>query len=448
MPRLPLEGVRVIDVTVVWAGPFGAQLLAEWGAEVIRMEPISAIQPQTRGAERARFLSREAVERAVATGSMAAGYPNRDPGADPWNRGALFNSASSNKLSFTGNMMTRSGRETFEELVAISDVVIENNVPSTAEKMGIVYEQLRAINPGIIVVRMPGFGLSGPYSDYRCWGNHLEGMAGHHIVRSYPDMTLDAVGESYACDSVAGLTAALGAVMALRHRRRTGRGQQVEIPQIEAVLQLMGTEILDYTMNGRVAGAMGNDHRSHAPHGAYPCRSEGEGGPHDREWIAIDVCDERQWTALCATLGAADLTADRRFASMASRWQHRRDLDAALGRHTERWDKLELFHALQAAGVPAGPVQNEGECFRCPQMAARGFFQEQTRADIGTFRYPSTLFQWTDTPNHFRRPPAKLGQDNDYVYRDLLGRSAAEVDELVAAGEVGTTYPEWLLRGA
>ncbi|MGE3600887.1 MAG: CoA transferase, partial [Dehalococcoidia bacterium] len=249
-PRLPLAGVRVIDLTVVWAGPFASQLLAEWGAEVIRLEPLTAVQPQTRGVERAGHLTRALVEQAVVRGALTAGYPHADPLPDPWNRGALFNSSSSSKLSFTGNLMTPAVRAHFERLVAVSDIVIENNVPSTAEKMGITYDRLQAINPGVILVRMPGFGLSGRRANYRCWGNHLEGMAGHHIVRAYPDMTLDAVGETYACDSIAGLTAALAATMALRHRARTGHGQQVEVPQIEAFAQMMGIEILDHTING------------------------------------------------------------------------------------------------------------------------------------------------------------------------------------------------------
>lgn len=437
---LPLAGVRVIDMTVVWAGPFASQLLAEWGADVIRMEPISAIQPQTRGAERAGSLTRDSVERAVAHGTLsAAGYPDCDPGPDPWNRGALFNSSSSNKRSFTGNVITPSGREVFERLVAISDVIVENNLPSTAAKMGIDYQRLRRINPGIIIVRMPGFGLSGRYADYRSWGNHLEGMAGHHIVRSYPDMTLDAVGETYACDSIGGLTGALAAVMALRHRARTGHGQQVEVAQIEAFMQMMGTEILDYTMNGRVAGPIGNDHRSDAPHGAYPCAG------NDR-WIAIHVESDDQWQDLCRLLGAAELAADPRFSTTAERWQHRRELDAILGRLTRARDRMDLFHKLQAERIPAGPVQDDGDCFRCPHLAVRGFFQEQTRADIGTFRYPGMLFQWSDMPNRHRRPPVTLGQDNDHVYLDLLGYSDDAYRSLINAGEVGDTYPARVLQ--
>jgi crotonobetainyl-CoA:carnitine CoA-transferase CaiB-like acyl-CoA transferase len=438
-PALPLAGVRVIDMTVVWAGPYATQQLAEWGAEVIRMEPISAVQPMTRHVERARFLTRELVAAAVARGSYSHGYVDREPGPDPWNRGPLFNASSSNKLSFTGNSTVPAGREAFERLLRIADVVLENNVPSTAEKLGIDYDRLRAIRPDIIVVRMPGFGLSGAYRDYRCWGNHLEAMAGHQLVRSYPDMSPDAAGETYACDSVAGLSGALATVMALRHRARTGRGQLVEVPQVEAFMQMMATEILDYTLNGRVAGPAGNEHRTDAPHGVYPCR------PHPNSWIAIHATGDTQWASLCRVLGTAVLAHDQRFLTMASRWRNRRELDAELACLTGERDRDELFQRLQAAGVPAGPVQDEADCFRCPQLAARGFFQEQTRADIGTHRYPGMLFQWTDTPNRHRRPPPTLGQDNDHVYRSLLGYTGEAYQALVDAGEVGTSYPDHLV---
>jgi crotonobetainyl-CoA:carnitine CoA-transferase CaiB-like acyl-CoA transferase len=438
-------------MAVVWAGPFAGQQLAEWGAEVIRMEPVSVIQPMTRHAERARFMTPESVSRAVERGTLTMGYPNRDPGPDLWNRGPLFNASNGNKLSFTGNSVTPAGREACEQLVRISDVIIENNVPSTAEKLGIQYERLREINPGIIVVRMPGFGLSGEYREYRCWGNHLEGMAGHQVARAYHDMTLDSTGETYACDSIAGLTAAVAAMMALRHRARTGRGQLIEVPQIEAFMQMMGVELLDCAMNGRIAEALGNDHRTHAPHGAYPCQvrspesevpSQGGAGA---AYIAIDVASDEQWRALCRVLGADELAADGRYATMAGRWALRRELDAALGRFTCRWDKRELFRALQAEGIAAGPMQDESDCFVCPQLAARGFFQEQTRADLGTHRYPGMLFQWKDTPNRHRRPAPTLGQDNEYVYQSLLGYGTDSYQSLIDAGEVGTSYPRRLL---
>ncbi|MEX2230257.1 MAG: CoA transferase [Dehalococcoidia bacterium] len=418
-PQLPLTGVRVIDLTVVWAGPFASQLLAEWGAEVVKMEPITTVQPQTR-----------ATDGGGRPGWFAAG----DPGADPWNRGVSFNCSACGKRSFTGNLRTAAGREAFDRLVAIADVVIENNVPETIDRLGVGYEALAAINPRIVMVRMPGFGLTGPYRDYRCWGNHLESMAGHLLTRCYPDATPDAAGESYACDSIAGLTAALATAMALRHRARTGRGQLVEVPQIEAFAGMMGRELLDYAMNGREAAGVANDHASHAPHGAYPCAG-------DDRWIAIDVAGDDQWRALCAALAAPDLAADARFADAGARRQHRRALDALVGERTRTRDRAALFGALQSAGVAAGPVQDDADAFACPQLRARGFFEPLSRDDLGTHDYPGMLFKWRDTPNSHRGPPVRLGADNAYVYRELLGYTADEYSELLASGEVGTAYP-------
>lgn len=418
-PALPLAGVRVIDLTMVWAGPFASQLLAEWGAEVIKMEPITTVQPQTR---------------ALDGGGRPGWFVDGEPGSDPWNRGVNFNCSACDKRSFTGNLRTASGRDAFARLVACSDVVIENNVPETIDKLGVGYEALAAINPAIVMVRMPGFGLTGPYRDYRCWGNHLESMAGHLLARCYPDATPDAAGETYACDSVAGLTAALATAMALRHRARTGRGQLVEVPQLEAFAGLMGRELLDHAMNGRDASALANEHPLHAPHGAYPCAG-------DDRWIAIDVASDAQWHALCAVLEASALAADPRFASAGARRQQRRALDASVAELTRARDRETLWAALQAAGVVAGPVQDDADAFACAQLRARGFFEPLAREDIGTHDYPGMLFKWRDTPNHHRRAPVRLGEDNAYVYRELLGYSAEEYRALVASGEVGTAYP-------
>ncbi|MFN8639388.1 MAG: CoA transferase [Dehalococcoidia bacterium] len=444
----PLEGLRVLDLTVVWAGPFGAQLLADWGAEVIRMEPLTALQPQTRGIEGSRHLTKEYVQRMAAMGSFVGAFPDRDPGADPWNRRVSFNSSSLGKRSFTGNMRTESGLETFRRLIEQTDIVIENNVPETMEKMQVTYDELRAINPAIIVVRMPGFGLTGERRNYRCWGNHLEGMTGHHLVRAYPDMSLDAAGESYACDSIAGLCGALGAVLAVRHRARTGRGQQVEVPQAEAFVQMMGVELLDYAMNNRVTGALGNDHRSRAPHNAYPCAPEAD---HESSvmnpdrWIAIDAGSDAEFAALCSVLSAEDLLADPRFASMSGRWEQRRALDAAIAERTRSRGRYELFEALQAAGVSSGPVQDEADVFRCAQLRHRGFYESVTRDDMGTFDYPGRIFRLLDTTPEPRRASPRLGEDNEHCPSDVA-RAQRRGHQALRNSEGKGTHPQWLLE--
>src|SRR5690606_21726894 len=236
------------------------------------------------------------------------------------------------------------------------------------------------------------FGLSGPYRDYRAWGNHLVAMVGYLMIRAYPDATPDAAGEDYACDSVAGLTAAFATAVALRHRARTGRGQLVEVPQIEAFMAMVGPDMLTHQMSGRVPEARGNDHFSHAPHNAYQCAG-------DDRWIALDVGTDEEWSSLCEILGLAEAGADARFASQQKRWEHRRELDAILTEAVAPWDRWRLFEALTAAGVPAGPVQDTGDCFHCRHLRSRTWFRRIARDDIGSFDHPGSVFRWASTPN-------------------------------------------------
>lgn len=435
--RLPLAGVRVVDLTLVWAGPHCTQLLAEWGAEVIRVEPLTHIQPSTRGAEQ-RFTKESLAALPDQGRALVYHYPDNDPGPHPWNTCAEFNSHARNKRSVTLDTWTAEGKELFRRLIAVSDVFVENNAPETIERSGLTYEVLRTANPGLIMLRMPAYGLSGPYKNVRSFGSHMEAMTGHHYLRGYPDMDPSATGPSFAADAAGGVVGAFAVMLALRARRRTGRGQQIELPQAENFLPYMGDIILDYTMNGRSAEPHGNDHPSHAPHGPYPCRG-------DDRWIAIDVWTDAAWESLCRVLNAPEWRTHPRFVTALSRWQHRRELDALLAERTRAWSVRELFQALQAEGVTAGPVQDERDAYACPHLNARGFFEELDHPEAGRQSYPGLNLRMAGTPNHLRRHPVMLGEDNEYVYRDVLGLSEAEYDALVDSGQVGTEYADELL---
>jgi len=430
MADLPLAGIRIADVTVVWAGPYVTQLLAEWGAEVIRVEPRTRIQPLTRGADMP--TPPEATLRMMAQlGISQFAFPDYDAGRDPWNRGASFNSHARNKLSMTADFTTPEGREIFLRLIEQCDVMVENNVPETIEKAGLTYDVLRERNPNLVMLRMPAFGLSGPYKYYRALGTHIEGMIGHHYIRSYPDATPEAAGDVYTGDAVAGVMGAFAIAMALRARRRTGHGQMIELSQAENYMPILGEFILDWTANHRDQGPQGNRHRSHAPHGYYPCR--------DGEWIGIDCDSDEAWQRICGVLGG-ELIEDERFRSEAARFTHRDQLDALLVPLTQQQEVRELSRALQDRGVIAGRVQDEAAAFACEQLNARGFFEELTSDVTGTHRYPGLIFKMANTPNKLRRAAPRLGEDNDYVYRELLGYSEEEYSKLQASEQVGMGY--------
>lgn len=430
--RLPLEGIRVVDMTVVWAGPHCTQLLAEWGAEVIRVEPITRIQPSTRGGE--LRISKESIRSLRERGQGALyTFADDDPGERQWNRAAHFNSHARNKRSMTLDVMTPEGRDIFHRLIAISDVFVENNVPETIEKAQITFDQLSQTNPGLVMIRMPAYGLDGPYKNYRSFGNHIEAMTGHHYLRGYPDSDPATAGASFTADAAGGVLGAFAALLALRHRQRTGQGQQVEVALSENFLPYLGEIILDYAMNGRVPEPAGNDHPSHAPHGAYPCVGE------DR-WIAIDIATDEQWRALRTVMGDPAWAADARYTTALSRWRHRTELDRQLAEWTRGEERDQLFGRLIVAGVVAGPVQDEADAFACPQLHERGFFEELDQSDTGPRVYPGLTFRMRNTPNHLRSQPCTLGEHNDYVYRELLGVQDDEYARLEALGHIGTDY--------
>ena len=435
--RLPLDGVRVADITVVWAGPYGTQLLAEWGAEVIRIEPTTRVQPSTRGADRKTTREQE-MERGALGMAAGGSFPDFEPGADQWNRNSGFNSHARNKLSMACDFTTTEGREHFLRLIEHCDVLVENNVPETIDHARIGYEFLKEARPDLIMLRMPAYGLSGPYSHWRALGTHIEGLIGHHHVRGYPNASPEEGGDVYTADASGGIQGALAVTMALRHRERTGEGQLIELAQAENFLPLMGELILDFNMNGHDPGPWGNAHRSRAPHGAYPTAG-------DDAWIAIDAGTNEEFAALCEVLEVPPLASDPRFATPEARKQHEAELNALVAERTRGYEKFDLFRRLQAVGVAAGPLQTAAERFHCPQLEARGFLEELDHPSVGRFPYPGLIWRMADTPNALRRAPVTLGQDNEYVYRELLGLSADEYADLERREVIGTTYATGVL---
>lgn len=424
---LPLQGVRVLDMTVVWAGPYCTTLLADMGAEVIRVENLQVMGPSTRGpfARPSDFLVK-------AMPAFVGAMPDRDPGPRPWNRHPLFNAHARNKRSMTLDLLRPEGREIFKRMVAISDVLVENNPTETMGKLGISYPDLREINPGFIMLRMPAYGNDGPYQNHRSLGVHIEGVIGHSLLRGYADMDPSSNTQAFMADAAAGVGGALAVATALSHRQRTGRGQLVELSQAENALPYLGEAFMDFSMNGRSRTATGNRHPT-AIQGVYPCSGE------DR-WLALTIFDERDWELFCRAIGDPDWTSDTRFADHASRRANHDALDDRISGWTRRHTHREAMETLQSHGVAAGAVLDQRDAAEDPQYLERAMFEEASQEDVGTHRYPRAPFKLSRSPVRIERGPVRLGEDNEYVYKTLLKLTDEEYDELEQAGHIGMEY--------
>src|ERR1700722_18302851 len=246
-PRLPLEGVRVLDLGVALAGPQGALLLADLGAEVIRVESTQHFPPLTRGSR-----ARPSLELVRRLPTISGGYPGRDPGPRPWNRHPWFNLTARNKLSMTVDLEREPGPELFRRLVSLSDVLVTNQAPGKLRDLGLSYDELRAVNPRLSYIEASSFGSTGPYREYRAMGNQMEAFAGHDALRHRRGGDVTSNSWGVAPDVAGSVGIAMGALLALQSRLDTGVGQYVDVSMVEAFIGLLGPTVLDFTLNGHV----------------------------------------------------------------------------------------------------------------------------------------------------------------------------------------------------
>ncbi len=425
---LPLEGVRILDFTVVWAGPYATMHLADWGAEVIRVESRQHFAPTTRG-----FMAHPPQAMADASANQGFGLPDDRVDGRPFNRQPIFNDHARNKLSITLDLTRPEGQDTLDRLLAVSDGVVENNLPPNIERQGITWERLSKVNPQLIMLRIPAFGIDGPYRGYRTFGNHMEALCGHPALRAYPGLSLDYAPTGVPSDAASGVGSAFAFLMGLRQRRKTGEGLMIELATAENFVPLIGDFVMDYTMNGRVHEHLGNTHPTLAPHNVYRCAGADS-------WVAIAVRSEAEWQHFCTVCHALDLGSDPRFATMASRHEHRDDLDARIATWTADHDAHWVMERLQAESIPAGLVTNERDILENRQLEARGFWQSLTHPETGTQRYQGPIWQASETPVELRRAAPALGQDNAYVYQEILGFSDDEYRAFEEAGHIGIDY--------
>jgi crotonobetainyl-CoA:carnitine CoA-transferase CaiB-like acyl-CoA transferase len=409
-PGAILRGVRVLDLTHAWAGPFATQLLADYGAEVIKIETCD--RP-----DMLRFST----------------WPTDETRPDAYNRGGWFQYLGRNKLSLTLDLKQPQGQDLFKRLVAQSDVVMENFSARVMRRLGLEYAILQTVNPRLTMISMPGYGTVGPYKDFVAFGEMIEPFAGLSELTGYADRAPLRLAVAYP-DPVAGFHAALAALLALRQRRQTGRGQHIHIPHREPITRMLGEAVLDYTVNGRTPRRIGNRHRAWAPHGCYPCRG-------DDRWIAIAVRRDAEWTALCRVLGEPTWTLDRRYGNSFTRWKHVDLLDQHVAETTQRWEATALATRLCAAGVPAGVVQTNRDLLCDVHLRTRQAFWMIAHRLAGTYPYPAPSTRLTDTPPHLVRPAPNLGEHNTDVLTQLLGLSPAEIQDLAVKGVIGTAVP-------
>ena len=437
----PLDGIRVLDLSGVWAGTFATLLLADLGAEVIKQENQFILQPNTRILPFVHLTK----EMTSAGPSWVTGLPNNDPGERPWNYHPMFVSLYRNKKSFTLDIRQPEGLEILGRLVAEADVVLENSAVGTMEKLGVSYEWLKGIKENIIYLRAPGFGLTGEYKDARAFGSNLEEVLGHQLLRGYRGSEPAENSTIFAADYIAGSQIAFALMAAVWHRNQFGEGQFIEMSQAENATAMFAQAYMDFALNGELDEARGN--RSiyaadgEVPCGAYPCKSPGSAEEGLDRWITINVMSDADWLRLRGGMGEPTWAISDDFLSTAGRLAKEDYIDEQLGHWTRGFEDYDLFHRLQAAGVAAAPILEASRVLSDPHVMARALFQEQTlEDDIGTYQYPAPIYQISG--GGIRSAPVAMGQDNDYVYRELLGCDDEEIDRLTKAGHIADRFAD------
>jgi benzylsuccinate CoA-transferase BbsF subunit len=390
-----LSGIRVLDFTRVLAGPYATRILADFGAEVIKVQSGKT----STGAE-----------------SNVTGYFSF------WNR---------NKRSITLDMSFPEAKELAIKLTKRCDVVIENFSPRVMSNWGLNYELLRKVKPNVIMVSMSTMGQTGPWRDYIGYGPTLQALSGLTYLTSFDQDVPVGLGFPYA-DMIAGFYAALGVLGALEHRDRTGQGQYIDLSEYEVACSTIASTLLDALINEKEVPPQGNrsDHIPAAPYGCYRCAGE------DR-WCVIAVFEEDEWKALCGVLGHPSWTKEERFSTFSNRKRHEEELNQRLEQWTLLHSPEEVVDLLQVAGIPAGVVQSAEDLAKDPHLAARGFFVGVRHPVLGEIFSDAPPIRFIGSPPICWKAAPLLGEANRYVYLELLGMSEDELSSYLQRGIIG-----------
>jgi crotonobetainyl-CoA:carnitine CoA-transferase CaiB-like acyl-CoA transferase len=419
--QLPLSQIRVLDLSRVFAMPYVGAYLADLGADVIKVDT-----------HHIPFM-----DTSRASGFTGGPFPDNSPGELYWEQGGTFHTLNRGKRSLTLDLRSEAAQAIIRDLVRVSDVVLENFTPRVMARFGLDYANLRSAKPDLIMVSNTGYGHSGPWSNFGAMASSLEPTHGTGAFMGYlaegpdgsraPEDVPKKMGNSYT-DFLATWTALTAIMAALFQRARSGRGMWVDLAMYQVGASFIGEGLLDYAYNGRRTRRMGNRHQSMAPHGCYPCSGKDE-------WVTLAVRDDADWEAIRdVVVRDCPEIADEKFSQALGRLTHQDELDRIVTGWTSSRGQYQVMEELQAVGVPAGPVLNARGLLADPHFRSRNFFEPvEHPAVTGLGRRDYIGRGWKMSANDLRiqAPAPLLGQDNDYLLREVLGLSAQHLDALV-----------------
>jgi crotonobetainyl-CoA:carnitine CoA-transferase CaiB-like acyl-CoA transferase len=404
----PLQGIRIVDLSMGWSGPLAARYCADLGAEVIKVEACQ-YPDWWRGWEKTQeWVDSRSYEKLPS-----------------------FNCMNRNKLGITLDLTRKEGAELLKRLVVDADAVIENNTSTVLARLGLDYSELKKVNPEVVMISMPAFGMASPWSHHRAYGSTVEQASGlpHFNGRAEWPPTQQHVALG---DPVAGINACVGMLVALYHKQRTGEGQFIDFSQVESLLPLGAHGIIEQSMNGRSWPRLGSRHPECAPHGVYRCDGE-------ESWIAITCFSDGEWRAFAAAMGREDLLQDARFGGRENRKTNEDGLDALIEQWTIERTAKEAMSILQRAGVPAGVVTSTQNLLDDEHLQSRGFFEWAKGVHADLRLYPLPAFTMSGERQGVRWPAPMLGEHNDKVLKDRLGLSDADIQILADKQIIGST---------
>ncbi|MGE3075764.1 MAG: CaiB/BaiF CoA transferase family protein [Dehalococcoidia bacterium] len=415
MSKRPLEGLRVADFSWFGAGPIAGNTFSQFGAEVIRVESEAKLDGLRVGAPFP--LNPDGTPK---TGYNVSGY---------------FNNFNTGKLSMQLNLNMEKGQELAYRIIEKSDFFLTNFTPRVIDKWNLRYEQISKVNPRIIAAYAPMQGMEGPHRDFLGFGAVLTPVTGISEMSGFPNRPPFGIGTNYPDYVVNPGHTVTAMLAALRYRNRTGKGQCVELPQLESVVNTLGTAVAENLVNGTNPSRTGNRHPAYSPHGAFRCADDPESSDSQERWLVIACRSDAEWSGAAGVLGHPEAATDPRFATVADRKANEDDLEAAISGWVRERPATELCEALQAAHIPAGVVQNAQDMLdRDQHMKARGYYRYVDHPEAGREAHDGPAAVLSETPGDTPGPAPLLGEHTLDICERVIGLNMDEVADLLAEG--------------